>query len=362
MTGNINSLLFIPDISGFTEFVNETDLNHSYHIVAVLLELLIDANTLDMTVSEVEGDAILFYRYGSVPTVEEILQQARLMFVRFHEHLMKYEQHRICSCGACRTAHRLKLKMIAHAGNIRHLTIKQHHKIYGPDVILLHRLLKNDVPSDEYLLLTEALVQQQEEVAAPDWVKWEQNVATYPKLGAVPHRYTLLDPLYAGLQKPAPPEPAFRSATPMMADIYIHSPPQELYELLSNLEYRLSWQQGLKDLQYNKTRLNRLGTEHVCVLEVGKLSFETVTVQVEADEQVYGEKLRRSFIFKNQVNYFFLRQEGAGTRLRMEIHYEKIKWPFGWLEGVLRKKMSEVQQKVLADLKTVAESMLPVPA
>ena len=38
------TLLFVPDISGFTRFVNETEISHSRHIIAELLETLIDAN------------------------------------------------------------------------------------------------------------------------------------------------------------------------------------------------------------------------------------------------------------------------------------------------------------------------------
>ena len=48
------SLLFIPDITGFTKFVNDTEVAHGQHIVAELLELIIDSDRLGMTVSEVE--------------------------------------------------------------------------------------------------------------------------------------------------------------------------------------------------------------------------------------------------------------------------------------------------------------------
>ena len=37
-------LLFIPDISGFTRFINETEIDHSRLIIQELLELLINAN------------------------------------------------------------------------------------------------------------------------------------------------------------------------------------------------------------------------------------------------------------------------------------------------------------------------------
>ena len=58
MMGN-KGLLFIPDISGFTRFVNETDIDHSRLIIQELLELIINANQIKLEISEIEGDAIL---------------------------------------------------------------------------------------------------------------------------------------------------------------------------------------------------------------------------------------------------------------------------------------------------------------
>ena len=53
-------LIFIPDISGFTRFVNEMEIDHSRLIIQELLEILINANQLGLVVSEIEGDAIYF--------------------------------------------------------------------------------------------------------------------------------------------------------------------------------------------------------------------------------------------------------------------------------------------------------------
>ena len=57
-------LLFIPDISGFTRFVNEIEIEHTRHIIQQLLEVLINANKIGLEISEIEGDAILFYKFG----------------------------------------------------------------------------------------------------------------------------------------------------------------------------------------------------------------------------------------------------------------------------------------------------------
>ncbi|MGI8583184.1 MAG: DUF2652 domain-containing protein, partial [Chitinophagaceae bacterium] len=68
-------LLFIPDISGFTKFVNETEIDHSRLIIQELLEILINANQIGLEVSEIEGDAILFYKFGESPNLEELYKQ-----------------------------------------------------------------------------------------------------------------------------------------------------------------------------------------------------------------------------------------------------------------------------------------------
>ena len=63
-------LLFIPDISGFTKFITTIELSHSHHIIQELIEVLIDGNEMGLEVSEIEGDAILFYKFGDAASIE----------------------------------------------------------------------------------------------------------------------------------------------------------------------------------------------------------------------------------------------------------------------------------------------------
>src|SRR5690348_15446902 len=97
-------LLFIPDISGFTRFVNETDIEHCRLIIQELLEILLNANRIGLAVSEIEGDAILFYKFGEPPALEELYRQVEEMFCAFHRNLVAYEQRRYCQCNACTAA------------------------------------------------------------------------------------------------------------------------------------------------------------------------------------------------------------------------------------------------------------------
>ena len=52
------SLLFIPDISGYTKFIQTTEIEHSQHVISELLEVLINANTQKLQLAEIEGDAL----------------------------------------------------------------------------------------------------------------------------------------------------------------------------------------------------------------------------------------------------------------------------------------------------------------
>ena len=58
------AIVFIPDISGFTDFTSATEIDHAAHIITELLELLVESNQSGFTLAEIEGDAVLFYRSG----------------------------------------------------------------------------------------------------------------------------------------------------------------------------------------------------------------------------------------------------------------------------------------------------------
>lgn len=152
------SLLFIPDISGFTNFIHTTEIKHSQHIISELLELLIDCNDLDMELAEIEGDALFFFKLNQIPNLDELLTQIKKSFLRFHHHLQLYENKRICQCGACTTASELDLKFVVHIGSFEFIEVKGKRKPLCECVITVHRLLKNKINSDEYILITKDMV------------------------------------------------------------------------------------------------------------------------------------------------------------------------------------------------------------
>jgi hypothetical protein len=61
----------------------------------------------------------------------------------------------MCPCGSCTQTSELKLKFVAHVGEVATQTIKRRRKLVGMDVIYVHRLLKNPVQVPEYVLVSE---------------------------------------------------------------------------------------------------------------------------------------------------------------------------------------------------------------
>ena len=151
------SLLFLPDISGFTEFVQSTEIEHSQHVISELLEVLIEANTQDLQLAEIEGDALFFYKEEEVPSLEKLLAQVETMFTAFYGHLKLLEKNRVCPCNACHSAANLQLKIIAHTAQLQFISVQDKRKPFGSQVIEVHRLMKNSVDSDNYVLLSKEL-------------------------------------------------------------------------------------------------------------------------------------------------------------------------------------------------------------
>jgi len=323
------SLLFIPDISGFTKFVKQTEIQHSEHIISELLEILIDSDGLDMTVSEIEGDAVLFYKKGNVPSIDKIIQQTRKMFVNFHNHLKYYETRRVCNCGACCTASLLKLKIVAHSGDLGFINVKNKKKPHGQEVILVHRLLKNSIEEKEYLLMTKVLAKREEEFSSQD-LEIRSGSTNYDDLGEIAYKYLLLDVFKGEIKDPQPLEKYKKISNPLKYEGHINKNINDVFEVISNLDLRLTWSEGIEKLKYKKKRVNRVGLKHTCVVNSKNIEFETVSNDFGNDRLVYGERVVTLPIVKEFTVYNILEKDDDGTRLCFEVHY--IPLPIiGWL-------------------------------
>jgi hypothetical protein len=155
------ALLLIADIGGYTEYMqyHRTILGHAEATTTRLLKKVVGA-ARGFDLIEIEGDAAFLARdaggAGNGAAVASITEAAAAMHRAFHAE-RQLVQRNMCPCGSCTQTSDLKLKFVAHVGEVATQTIKRRRKLVGMDVIYVHRLLKNPVQVPEYVLLSEDL-------------------------------------------------------------------------------------------------------------------------------------------------------------------------------------------------------------
>ena len=165
---NRSALLIIADIGGYTAFVKKqaASLAHAQDIVGRLLEAVIDAAP-GLTLLEIEGDAAFFYAWPPAGGKEDMARVVADYAVAMHRAFRGVQQQidalNVCRCQGCRDTRNLRLKFVAHFGEVVMQHVKQITKVAGLEVILVHRMLKNDVSVPEYVLMSEPLYRSSDE-------------------------------------------------------------------------------------------------------------------------------------------------------------------------------------------------------
>jgi len=155
------ALLLIADIGGYTEYMrsHRTMLGHAEAATTRMLEKVVDA-ARDFDLIEIEGDAAFLARGADAlnggGTLAAATEAAVAMHRAFHQERRLVELN-LCPCDSCAQTKDLKLKFVAHVGEVATQKIKRRRKLVGIDVIFVHRLLKNPVQVPEYVLLSEDL-------------------------------------------------------------------------------------------------------------------------------------------------------------------------------------------------------------
>ena len=175
--------LVLADISGFTAFVSKMEIEHGAEVTGLLLETVMERLSPPLEIQEVEGDAVFAIGADPVTAGDGVPAAATRAFEAFEERRLAISRDDSCGCRACRGVSTLSLKLIVHHGRFVRQTVGGRSRVAGPDVILAHRLLKNDVAGDAYLLLTESAMAHAG--LDPRGPGMRPYVATYPHLGKV---------------------------------------------------------------------------------------------------------------------------------------------------------------------------------
>jgi hypothetical protein len=160
MSETQRAVLVLADISGFTTFMklHAISTSHARQIIVRLLQALVKASGPPLKVAELEGDAVFLYALTDerqLPAVAaRVKAQLPRLFRVFRQEIEALQGVPLCVCGACNSVGNLRLKQVVHTGEVAVERIDRFEKLFGLDVIVVHRMLKNTVPAHEYLMLT----------------------------------------------------------------------------------------------------------------------------------------------------------------------------------------------------------------
>jgi hypothetical protein len=178
--------LVIADIGGYTRYLSGVELEHSTDVLADLLQTVVNAFEPNFCVAKVEGDAIFVYDEGEADgsVVVDAVNGAYIAFMRRRRTVMQLTS---CRCDACRAICDLGLKIVAHRGDYGVHQIAGGTELVGRDVILVHRLLKNELSDRtgirDYALYSDRLT---DELALdPAVLGWQEESETYDDVGEI---------------------------------------------------------------------------------------------------------------------------------------------------------------------------------
>ena len=136
----------ITDISGYTEYLTKSELEHAYETLQSLFDAQLAHIKFPLHISGFRGNAIFMY----VPETDFINPQSLVeslenQYIVFSETLQQMRLNTTCTCNACKNMKLLDLKASVHDGDYLIQKLGDKEELLGADVIVPHRMLKNSV-------------------------------------------------------------------------------------------------------------------------------------------------------------------------------------------------------------------------
>ena len=142
MTTPETGFLVIADLTGYTAYLSQSELEHAPAIAGDLLETIVGRLEPPYRLTKFEGDAAFLFVEDGRADASLLLDAIEASYVAFRRRLRSIDQATSCDCNSCALAPRLDLKLFVHHGSYVRSRIVGRDELAGPDVILVHRLLK----------------------------------------------------------------------------------------------------------------------------------------------------------------------------------------------------------------------------
>jgi hypothetical protein len=178
--------LVLADISGYTSFVAQTEIEHADVVISKMLEAIIEKLSGLLTFVKLEGDAVFAYvPDDKVSDCNAMLELIDNTYLIFRDSAQTMYETATCPCKACKAIPMLDLKFFVHHGEYVVQKVAGITDLMGNDVTLIHRLAKNRVTESTgwngYVLFTGHCLERMQADKRP----FVQQAETYEHLGAV---------------------------------------------------------------------------------------------------------------------------------------------------------------------------------
>lgn len=312
--------LAIADVSGYTGYLAGVELDHAQDILADLISTIVEAMA-PFRLSKLEGDAAFAFLPGDTVDGSALQDMVEGTYIAFRSRLRNIQQASTCQCNACVRIPVLDLKVVVHQGQVARQQMLGTEELVGPDVILVHRLLKNDVAErtgiQAYALYTQALVDAASIDPASQGLREHREQTDVA--GEVVGWVADLDAAWQHkLSQPRlliPPERLARTLV-----IESSAPPQVVFEVLTSPSRRPAWDPSIDSIR-EESASGRRGTSTVNHCMHGKDAI----VEEILDWRPPEYWLTRTTVEGVPGSPQFLKSEelertlGGGTRLEMRI-------------------------------------------
>ena len=271
--------LVLADISGYTRFLTESELEHATGIITDLLNAVIASIQAPLAVSSIEGDAV--FMYGSMPDDvqgQTVIESVESLYSAFAGALETMVLNTTCQCNACANINTLGMKIVMHCGEYVTSEIGGHESISGPDVIMAHRLLKNHIIEStgipDYMLVTQACVDELD--IGSIVAGWVKHTEEYEHVGEINGYVSSLSDVWKFLRQKNENKVLQRDS---FGEIIVTSqaPPAIVWDNLVDPRKRVEWT-GVADVQLSGEKAGRigLGSEYHCAHGDGNIQILTV--------------------------------------------------------------------------------------
>jgi uncharacterized protein YndB with AHSA1/START domain len=238
--------LLIADISGYTGYLAGVELDHSQDILADLIGTVVTALRPTFRLAKLEGDAAFVFAPAAKLDGSLLLDTIERCYFGFRRRRRDVGQATACTCNACARIPDLNLKFVVHHGLALRHRIAGREELLGHDVIVVHRLLKNEVVErlgiGAYALLTQASVDAG--ALEPAALGMQPLAETYDHVGEI---RTWAHDLERRWEEEESRRRVF--VTPRQASLTFSvstsAPPQLAWEFVTAAGRRPSWQVGV---------------------------------------------------------------------------------------------------------------------